>query len=103
MPSIIIRKFQVLFIKYSYLYGIHTIITYLLTDEEIETEVTKLPAQSLTASNRNQTHVIGLLKVIMYLGYCSFVAIAKRKYVDSCDGLENLYGEGMTGFIVPKK
>lgn len=78
MLSIIIRKFQVLFIKYSYLYGIWTIITYLLTDEEIETEV-KLPAQSLTASNGNQTHFIGLFKVIIYVGYCSFVVIAKRK------------------------
>lgn len=50
----------------------------------------KLPAQSLTASNRNQTHVIGLFKVFIFVGYCSFVAIAKRKYVGSCDRLENL-------------
>lgn len=56
----------------------------------------------MTASNRNQTHVIGLFKIIIFVGYCSFVAIAKRKYVSSFDGLENLYEEGMTSFIVPK-
>lgn len=36
MPSIIIENFKYYFIKYSYLYGIHTITTYLLIDEEID-------------------------------------------------------------------
>lgn len=93
MPSIIIENFKYYFIKYSYLYGIYTII-YLKKQTEV-----KLPAQSLTETKHMS---LDSSKYLYLWVISSFVAIAKRKYVGICEGLENLYGEGMTGFIVPK-